>query len=262
MRPAAPLVSCIMPTRERRRFVPLAVDYFLRQDYPNRELIVVDDGHDRVDDLLPADQRVRYLPVASASIGDKRNTAVREAAGTYIAHWDDDDWYAPGRLSAQLGPLVSGEADVTALSMRHVLALRTLEFWRCEPALHARLHYRDRCCGTIVYPRSLWERQGPYLSHNVGEDVRFLQRAESAGARVRRLDAEDLFLCVRHGSNTWPIVRDWTRKGRGWTPVASPAFLPDRDACAYRELAASIAQAPVRPSAAAELRSSSSEHVS
>ena len=51
--PPMPLVSCIMPTYNRRPFVPKAIEYFLRQDYPNRELIILDDGDDRVADLVP-----------------------------------------------------------------------------------------------------------------------------------------------------------------------------------------------------------------
>ena len=42
------LVSCIMPTASRRRFVPLAIRYFLSQDYPNKELLILDDGDDSV----------------------------------------------------------------------------------------------------------------------------------------------------------------------------------------------------------------------
>jgi glycosyltransferase involved in cell wall biosynthesis len=38
-----PIASCIIPTANRRRFVPQAIRYFLTQDYPNKELIVVDD---------------------------------------------------------------------------------------------------------------------------------------------------------------------------------------------------------------------------
>ena len=38
-----PLVSCIMPTADRRRFVPRAVHQFLAQDYPNKELVILDD---------------------------------------------------------------------------------------------------------------------------------------------------------------------------------------------------------------------------
>jgi glycosyltransferase involved in cell wall biosynthesis len=38
------LVSCIMPTFNRRAFVPQAIRYFLRQDFEHKELIIVDDG--------------------------------------------------------------------------------------------------------------------------------------------------------------------------------------------------------------------------
>jgi hypothetical protein len=51
-------VSCVMPTADRRRWVSSAIDYFLAQDYPNRELVILDDGEDRVSDLVPADARI------------------------------------------------------------------------------------------------------------------------------------------------------------------------------------------------------------
>ena len=233
----APLVSCIMPTRDRRAFVPAALDYFRRQDYPNRELVIVDDGRDAVADLVPQDPAFRYLRTTVASVGEKRNAAVRAARGTYIAHWDDDDWYSAGRLSAQVEMLRGDSCDVSALSMRHVLCLPGMQFWRCEPAYHAWLHYRDLCCGTIVYPRSLWERYGPYPSMNVAEDMYFLRRAEAAGARLRRLEDESLFVCVRHGRNTWRIARDWTTNRDGWTAIDRPAFMSQGDHGRYLALA-------------------------
>ena len=55
------VVSCIMPTADRRRFVPRAIAQFLQQDYANRELIVLDDGAEPVEDLVPDDPRVRYV---------------------------------------------------------------------------------------------------------------------------------------------------------------------------------------------------------
>ena len=35
------LVSCIMPTYNRRQFVSQAIKYFLRQDYARKELIIL-----------------------------------------------------------------------------------------------------------------------------------------------------------------------------------------------------------------------------
>jgi hypothetical protein len=41
--------------------VPLAIQNFLQQDYPNRELVILDDGQDSVADLSPPDSRVKYI---------------------------------------------------------------------------------------------------------------------------------------------------------------------------------------------------------
>jgi glycosyltransferase involved in cell wall biosynthesis len=50
-----------MPTANRRAFVGHAIEQFLPQDYPRRELIVVDDGEDCIADLIPEHDLVRYL---------------------------------------------------------------------------------------------------------------------------------------------------------------------------------------------------------
>ena len=42
-RETQPLVTCVMATRNRPSFVLQSIHYFLRQDYPNRELIILDD---------------------------------------------------------------------------------------------------------------------------------------------------------------------------------------------------------------------------
>src|SRR3954447_10293322 len=100
---SAPLVSCVMPTRNRRRFVRQAIWYFLRQDYPEKELLVVDDGEDGVSGLVPADDRPRHIRLDQrASLGAKRNLGCELARGELVAHFDDDDWIGPGRLDAQV----------------------------------------------------------------------------------------------------------------------------------------------------------------
>ena len=235
-----PLVSCIMPTHNRRAFVPHAIRYFLRQDYPHKELIIVDDGTDPIDDLVPDDPQVRYLPLdRKHPLGAKRNLAVQAARGEFIVHWDDDDWYADGRLTAQTQPLVQKEADVVALSMRYVLSLTSLEFWYCQAELHARLHYMDLCPGTMAYRRELWERYGHYPDAPLawGEDVAFLKALPAPGTRIRRLANEELFVCVRHEHNTWRITQDWHHTRRGWEKSPTPAFLPIDDYQGYVALA-------------------------
>jgi len=62
---ACPLVSYIMPTYNRRQFVPQAIKYFLRQDYPQKELIILDDGTDKIRDLVPDLPKIQYTALPS-----------------------------------------------------------------------------------------------------------------------------------------------------------------------------------------------------
>src|SRR5689334_12979542 len=113
-------ISCIMPTYNRREYIPRAIQYFLRQDYANRELIIVDDGSDPISDLIPPDPSIRYIRLDTRhSIGAKRNMACEAARGEVIAHWDDDDWHAPHRLRYQAEAL--GNADKALCGLTKLL---------------------------------------------------------------------------------------------------------------------------------------------
>ena len=62
---------------------------------------------------MPRDDRIVYLRRDQrSSVGVKRNLACEHAEGELIAHFDDDDWYAPNRLSIQVAALrESGHAS-------------------------------------------------------------------------------------------------------------------------------------------------------
>src|ERR1041384_2498726 len=106
------LVSCIMPTANRRPFVADAIRMFLAQDYADKELVIVDDGEDGIADLVPAHPQIRYLRQSGRRpIGVKRNFACEAARGEIILHWDDDDWYAPHRIRLQVEALCASNAD-------------------------------------------------------------------------------------------------------------------------------------------------------
>jgi glycosyltransferase involved in cell wall biosynthesis len=228
-----PLVTCIMPTRDRVDFVLQSLAYFQRQTYPNRELIIVDDGNDHLERRLPADSHIRYLRVAAGtSIGAKRNLACEHAHGTFIAQWDDDDWYGPTRLEAQIAPLLAGEASITGLTTGMILDLPRWEFWRCAPELHRRLFAEDVHGGTLVYRREVWERHARYPDQSLAEDAHFLRLAVRRGNHLRRLPGDDVFVYLRHASNSWAFQCGRYLDPGGWQRVVEPA-LPAGDRAFY-----------------------------
>jgi len=106
--PAAPLVSCLCVTESRAEFWPWLWWSFAKQDYENRELVVVDSSPDPVASDDPQVRVVTAVPGTVVSV--KRNLALREARGSVVAWFDDDDWQHPRRLSLLVGALSSGSA--------------------------------------------------------------------------------------------------------------------------------------------------------
>ena len=231
---SAPLVSCIMATRDRRDFVLQSIRYFQRQDYPSRELIILDDGADDLSAAIPRDPLIRYhrLP-HGLSIGAKRNRGCELARGSFIAHWDDDDWYAPQRLSAQVAPLLSAHADLTALTAGVFFDLNSWRFWRCTPALHQRMFVGNVHGGTLVFRRSLFDAGLRYPDRSLAEDAWFLYSAQQRGARLHSLAGEPLFVYLRHARSSWQYNCGEFLDPAGWQSVPQPPLPPD-DLAFYR----------------------------
>ncbi len=209
---AEPLVSCIMATADRRAFVPQAIRYFQRQDYARRELIILDDGADAIADLVPRDDRIRYIRLpARRTMGVKHNMACDEARGDIVLHWDDDDWMAPWRISYQAAQL-RGKPVNTLSGLSHLL------FW--DPRAHSAWEYlyppSDKpwvAGGTFCYQRKFFEgRRFPDM--NEGADTVFVWGLQNSC--VLALPDHGFYVALVHQQNT-------SRKRTntfGWRPLA------------------------------------------
>lgn len=111
-----PLSSCSMPTCNRQQFVPQAMRYFLRQDYENRGLVIIDEGENAIGDFVGKDSRIICVRFDHPrSLGAKRNLSCELCHGDLIPRWDDDDRFALHRLSAQVSELLTNDIDVCGL---------------------------------------------------------------------------------------------------------------------------------------------------
>lgn len=105
-----PLVSVIVPTQNRPQMLRDALNSVRRQQYPNWEVIVVNDGGEGVASVLeslPPDARarIRHMDLETArGPAAARNRAISVAQGDILAFLDDDDMHTPRHLEC----LVSG----------------------------------------------------------------------------------------------------------------------------------------------------------
>ena len=111
---STPKVSCLMVTANRKALCRRAVRCYLHQTYPNKELVVLNNGSEDLEDILvdvPTTE-LRYVHIERTPglfIGGLRNQSLEMAGGTYIIpQWDDDDWYHPDRIQKQVDILNQG----------------------------------------------------------------------------------------------------------------------------------------------------------
>jgi glycosyltransferase involved in cell wall biosynthesis len=197
------LVSCIMPTYNRRKFVPFAILYFLRQNYENKELIVIDDGTDYIEDLIPEEVSLRYYKLdKKITLGEKLNMACGYAKGEIIAHWDDDDWYDPNRLTYQINALKNESADVCGINHLLYLNLSNKHAYRYTyPA-----NQRPWLLGSsLCYTKSLWSNNR-FASINVGMDALFVWGTPPN--RVKALSDPKIAVHMIHEDNVSPKKTD------------------------------------------------------
>jgi hypothetical protein len=89
-----PLVSVVLPTRDRRALLERAIASVTGQTYANWELLVVDDASvDGTAEFIAAikDERIRGLRGAGAGVCAARNVALGAARGSLVAYLDDDN---------------------------------------------------------------------------------------------------------------------------------------------------------------------------
>lgn len=225
-----PKVSVICPTYNRHDLHENLYLAFTMQTYRNKELLVLDDS------TTPSpffstleDKRVKYVHQPRASIGSKRNTLCDMASGEIIAHFDDDDFYAPSYLEKMVKML--GQADLVKLSKWLAWRERDGTLWEWDTRILDVTHYvvsgRNNQMTTtplksdigseesayvekniwgygfsFVYRKSLW-KECPFEDENLGEDYTFAKRAISLGKSLIHIpDIEHLVLHTLHARGT------------------------------------------------------------
>ena len=96
------LISVVLPTYNRAKVLPRAIDSVLAQSHPEVELVVVDDGStDGTEELIRSyGDRIVYLKLEGNKGGNHaRNRGIERAKGGIVSFIDSDDEYLPDKLT-------------------------------------------------------------------------------------------------------------------------------------------------------------------
>lgn len=199
-----PLVSVVIPTFNRARYVCEAVESVLAQTHPAIQLIVVDDGStdDTARALLEFAGRIAYLKQENRGIGAARNAGIAVARGDFFAFLDDDDLWMPDKLERQLA-VFQNTPDTDAV---YGCAEQFLSP-ELDEAARARLrHLADRVLQTptaslLLIRRQTFERVGLFdEALRVAVEMDWYARFCELGLKSTMLDAV-IYRRRLHGSN-------------------------------------------------------------
>ncbi len=141
-----PLVSIVIPTFNRAGKIKASINKALSQNYPNIEIIVVDDGSaDETESVVTAfareEKRIRYFRIPNSGISAARNKGAIEARGEFITFIDDDDELLPSYLEAVVPKIRAGSDKIGAVGSGFILedqsgfksysCPRAEPFWDC-----------------------------------------------------------------------------------------------------------------------------------
>jgi glycosyltransferase involved in cell wall biosynthesis len=194
---ATPLVSVILPTRNRVDFLRGAVASVLRQSERDLELIVVDDASsDDTGTYLAAlsakDSRVRIVRNAVPKGGaGARNAGILRSRGKWIAFLDDDDEWLPIKLRRQL-EMLNANGSAVACSCAYVRRLPS--GWSTVVTIPSNASLEDLLVENRLGGASLCVCSSLVLKSIGGFDERFLS-AQDHDLWVRLIQAGTVVVC-------------------------------------------------------------------
>lgn len=181
------------------------LDSVLASDYPDLEIILMDDGSKDRSLEIARQYAKRYPNIQvhtqqNSGVCVARNEAIAKATGKYILPVDADNRIAPFFISQAVDALEADE-DLKVVCCRAEFFGDRSGIWRLPEfslSLLARKNMMDTCA---VYRKSDWERVGGYCKEIIArEDWEFWISVLKDGGKVLRLPQVGLYYRIRSGS--------------------------------------------------------------
>ena len=114
-----PKVSIIIPVYNGSDFLRQAIDSALSQEYPNIEILVVNDGSndggasEKI--AMEYGDKIRYFSKKNGGVASALNVGIKEMTGDYFSWLSHDDLYFPNKVKSQIQALSGMQQAKTIL---------------------------------------------------------------------------------------------------------------------------------------------------
>ena len=228
------LVSIIVPAKDEETNIEAALETLRAQDYPEIEIIVVDDRStdgtaDVVRRVAERDGRVRLVQVAELPAGwfgkpHAMHVGAREARGRWLLFVDADCRQAPHSVRAGVHFLADAGGDMLSLwpvlemhgfwenAVQPVAGSVLVAWFRPERVNNPRRRVAFANGQYILVRREVYEAVGGHAAvrSEIVEDIAMARLVKNAGHRLLNAVGTDLFT-TRMYDSLRAMYRGWTR---------------------------------------------------
>lgn len=129
------LISVIVPTYNRTKYICTALESILSQTYPNYEIIVVDDGSEKETQrvLEKYAGKIKYIYQKHAGLSAALNTGLKNSNGELIGFLDDDDLWSNTLFEKVCQVFTDSDADIVFFDRRFLKDSQTQELLDLNP---------------------------------------------------------------------------------------------------------------------------------
>jgi glycosyltransferase involved in cell wall biosynthesis len=192
------IIACTM----RNSYMDNLFANYERQDWPNKEMIIILNKDDMDLDLWKkrANQykinevRVYQLP-EEYNLGKCLNWAIAKAKGTFIAKFDDDDYYAPGYLRESVNALRQRKGSIIGKNTCYVYfeEKKALMEYRVG---QENMKNRGLKGGTLLFRKSIWKKV-KFPEFGVDKsDSRWIKGCRASGFTTYSVSKNN-YVCIR-----------------------------------------------------------------
>lgn len=217
-------------------FVKRAVEMACAQDYPNKEIIVVNDGSNKltsgiIEELQDKIDLVLHQSNQGQSIA--RNKGISQSAGDYILNWDSDDYFEPTFSSKAVNRMsLDSKIKIITCYSRRFYKNETIDIFKPIGGSLKNFLFTNSAMGSSMFRKEDWKKVGGYEEEApvLGfEDWEFYIKLLRSGGYAEVIPEVLFHYCKRSDSTTEKIKEEKAEKFRQIIHLHKDIYLSNFD---------------------------------